>query len=364
MAPLLVLTLLCGAYQAVVYLYIFRGALAADGDHAAARGGVAPVSLIVCYRNEARKLGSCVPALLAQDHPDFELLLVDDHSTDGSADLAAALTAGDPRVRRLRPPGPTRPGKKDALGYGIAAARHERLLLTDADCQPAGPDWLRRMTAPLAAADYELVLGAAPYAGGASFLHRWQRFEATYTALQYLGYARRGRPYMGVGRNLAYCRSLYRRAGGFAAHADRAGGDDDLLVNAAARPRTTARVTDPAAWTYSAPSDSWAAYLRRKFRHHSVGAAYDRGTQLRLGLLALTHGLFYLSLLGLFLAGYWGAALAGLLPRWALVLATYGPARVREFARIPVAFPLIGDALLGPYYLVTACGAIFATRRW
>ena len=356
---LLVVLLACSVAQLRYHRHVLARAF--DWKRPRTPRGTPPVSIIVCYRNEAARLGDCIAAILRQDYPDFELLLVDDNSTDDGA--AVARSFADPRLRHLTP-GPTRTGKKDALAYGIRQARHDIFLLTDADCRPLSDQWVRLMTEPISAG-VELCLGVSPYAGGPSWLHRWQRFEATYTALQYLGYAYRKRPYMGVGRNLAYTRKFFGRAGGFAAHAHLPGGDDDLLVSAAARADRTKRVLDPAGWVHSAPSDSWATYFRRKIRHQSVGTAYPAGIARQLAGLGLSHGGWYLSALGLLLMGAFGTCVLALLFRLWLVAETYlGDRQKLMTGRLPFWQCCLFDAALAPFYLFLAVATLLAPRSW
>nr|WP_253930917.1 glycosyltransferase [Lewinella sp. W8] len=340
-----------------------------------------PVSIIVCFRNEAQHLEACLSAILRQAHPDFEILAVDDNSTDDSAAIVRRLARADARLRYL-PAGPTRPGKKDALSRGIRAARHERVLLTDADCLPATDQWATHMAGALGETT-ELALGVSLYRKtGGGLLHHWQTFESVYVALQYLGFARMGVPYMGVGRNLAYRKSLFERAGGFARHADLPGGDDDLLVNQMARADRTATVTDASAWTWSLPKTSWRAYWRQKRRHQSAGHRYRPEHQLLLTLLGLSHGLFFLlGLWGLF-SSWWLVALAAYFLRLPLVLTAVqspfhgkteqpfigeppGRARGRKRAgATSVGRAMVFDVLLAPHYLVMTVLGMLPAREW
>jgi glycosyltransferase involved in cell wall biosynthesis len=315
-------------------------------------------------------LEHCLRSILEQDYPDFEVVAVDDNSTDASAAMVTHLQSEFPHLRLFQP-GPTLPGKKDALTAGIAAAHHERLLLTDADCAPASPQWISLMTAPLDA-DNDVVLGCSPYAYRPGWLNFWQRFEATYTALQYLGFARLGEPYMGVGRNLAYRKSFFYQAGGLTYHAHLPGGDDDLLINRHAPVDRTARVTDPAAWTYSAPTLHWRDYLRQKLRHQSVGPHYRLRHQLLLTTLALSHGLFYLLGLLLLFTPYWPLVLYCYVLRLACVYTSMRDIRTTQFLggaagaihREQEQSLLVADLLLAPFYVFLLVGSLIGWRKW
>jgi chlorobactene glucosyltransferase len=95
----------------------------------------ARISLLVPARNEAAVIGETVRSLLGQDGDEIELLILDDHSTDGTAEIACAAAGGDPRLRVL--PGKDLPtgwlGKNWACHQLAAAARGEILIFTDAD---------------------------------------------------------------------------------------------------------------------------------------------------------------------------------------------------------------------------------------
>ncbi len=355
--------------QLVVWLFVFRPALR-EPVPPVAIGADQPVSVIVCYRDEADHLEDCLRGILAQDHPTFEVVAVDDGSEDDSAAIVERLREQAPHLRAVRPD-PTRPGKKDALSAGIAAARHPLMVLTDADCVPASPQWLRQMSAPLAG-DPELVLGCSPYRRVPGVLNYWQRFESTSVLLQYQGLARLGMPYMGTGRNLAYTRDFFERSGGLESHADVAGGDDDLIVNANAQASRTTRVTDPMAWTLSAPTADWESYVYQKARHQSVGLYYRMKHKLLLAAIGASHGVFYLSGFVLLFTTLWPWALALYGLRALAVLLTYlhqpvatflgGGAGAVRASGVPGL--LLCDALYSFHYVFLLLASFGSRQNW
>ncbi len=222
-----------------------------------------PVSVIVCARNEAANLQKKLHILLQQDYPAWELIVVDDASTDATPVILAQAQAQHPQLRFLRLDTKTQAGKKGALAAGIAAARHEQLLLTDADCWPASDQWIRHMARTAVQHQAQLVLGTGPYAWVPTPLGRWVACGTAYVAVQYLTAALWGTPYMGVGRNLWYTKTAFQSAGGFEAHAHLASGDDDLLVNAVANGHNTAVCWHADSAVYSAPPPSWRALYQQ-----------------------------------------------------------------------------------------------------
>ncbi|MCK6691891.1 MAG: glycosyltransferase [Thermoanaerobaculia bacterium] len=322
-----------------------------------------PVSVLICARNEALNLQKYLPALLEQDYPDFEVLVIDDDSADETQAILAAFQKKYAHLRVLRVSPKISPGKKYALAQGIAAARHEYLVFTDADCEPASREWLLRITdCPETSGrivpryrdnpQSEITLGYAPYRPEPGFLNRWIRFETVYTAMQYFSFALAGWPYMGVGRNLAWKKTLFQRVGGFAAHAHILSGDDDLLVNAAAHAGNTAICLAPEAFVYSGAKKNWAAWYRQKRRHLGAGKWYRREHRIALALLTLTLILHYFLLPVLLFSEFGMVSAAFYAVRMALAAGIYWKI-LRQFRdeQLIIWFPLL-DAVLAIYFAV------------
>lgn len=261
------------------------------------------VSVIICAKNEAANLLKNLPLVLAQKYGNsYEVLVVDDDSDDGSADILAKMAAKYAHLRVINTKGLDRKlsGKKHALNFGILAAKYGTLLLTDADCAPSSCDWLRLMVQNLSHnTQKQIVLGISPYFAQKKYglLHTMIQYETAYTALQYIGFALGGIPYMGVGRNLAYKKTVFTSANGFEAHAKVASGDDDLLIGQVATAQNTAIEIRPAAYCYSQPPTNWFLWFKQKKRHLNAGIHYAQKHQARLGLLVFSHVILYLSII-------------------------------------------------------------------
>ena len=256
-----------------------------------------PVSVIISARNEAENLRLYLPHILEQNYPDYEVVVVNDCSGD-SSDLV--LEEFQKRYAHLKVVTITehirfKTGKKFALTLGIKAAKNEHLLFTDADCRPASANWVARMAANFTTGA-QIVLGYSPYIKGNSFLNVMVRFETLKSAVNYLSAALTGDPYMGIGRNLAYTKTLFFGAKGFAAHMHLMAGDDDLFVNQNATSNNTIVEIHPEAFTYTQAKASISAWYRQKKRHLGVGKYYKNNHRRKLTFDALTGGLFYLLL--------------------------------------------------------------------
>lgn len=253
-----------------------------------------PASIIICARNEAENLKNNLPAILAQNYPDFEVVVVNDCSYDGTEELLKELSAKHKNLKvvEVKPSEHFRHGKKFALTMGIKATKNELLLLTDADCVPVGPNWLSTMMRSFTP-ETQIVLGYSQYKNYFSALNRFIRFETFFTALQYLSFSLKGKTYMGVGRNLAYRKSLFFENKGFASHLHIMAGDDDLFVNQNATRTNTRIQTAKEALVLSEPKRTFASYIIQKLRHQSVGKYYKPEHKWMLSIFGLSSIVFY-----------------------------------------------------------------------
>lgn len=279
----IVLWILAGALGLQLFYFLFFFIRIALYRHKASTANLAPVTVIVCARNEERHLRELIPDLLDQDYPDFEVVIVDDSSWDDTPDILRAFEVQYPRLRviTLNDDQQRMSGKKFAVTMGVKGAKHERLLFTDADCRPATRQWIREMTQPMNESK-RMSLGYSPYRRYPGILNHLIRYDAFWTGLQYLSFAKAGLPYMGVGRNLGYAQSLFLEHGGFRSHMHVASGDDDLFVNEVARRKNTGVVIDPSAITLSEPKRTWREWWVQKRRHLTTGTRYRIGHKLLL----------------------------------------------------------------------------------
>lgn len=129
----------------IVGLWRARRSRSLDEFSAEARDDAPFVSVIIPARNERRNIERCVRSVLTTVYPSFEIIVVDDHSADGTGDIARGIAAEDPRVRVIDAPWLPDDwfGKQWACATGARAANGSLLLFTDADTWHA-PDLLPR----------------------------------------------------------------------------------------------------------------------------------------------------------------------------------------------------------------------------
>lgn len=267
-----------------------------------------PLSVIVCARDEAGNLANHLPGILVQDYKTtHEIIVVNDNSTDDSKYLLDEFRKSFKNLNpiELSQEAKLIEGKKFPLSMGIKSAKHETVLLTDADCVPASEFWMQKMQDAYTD-DIEIVLGYGAYKKRKGLLNKLIRFETFHTALQYFSYALAGIPYMGVGRNLSYKKDVFLRNKGFSSINMIPSGDDDLFINKVATKKNVAIVIDEEAHTISEPKKSWKEWMYQKYRHYTTAKYYKPIHKFLLGLYSFSFFMLYpLFVLSLIFGTWW-----------------------------------------------------------
>jgi glycosyltransferase involved in cell wall biosynthesis len=293
----LILLAFFACIQLFYFWYYFARVSFSRNKNVSTGGKLPPVSVVICARNEYENLVNFLPTVLEQDYPDFEVVVVNDFSQDDSYFLLKSYEKTYPhfKVVHLHDNVNFFEGKKLALSIGIKSAKNDVIALIDADCKPIGAYWLRSLCEGYSGST-EVVLGYGGYYSKPGFLNKLIRFDTVNIALQYMGMAMAGSPYMGVGRNLSYTKSLFYRNKGFTSHYKIKSGDDDLFINQASNKKNTSVVLNPESLTFSEPKTTFISWFCQKKRHFSTGRFYKISDKLRLGIYSISGFLFYVAL--------------------------------------------------------------------
>lgn len=255
-----------------------------------------PVSIIVCAKNEADNLKKLLPVLVQQQYSNFEIVLINDRSYDETASLFEEYEKkyNFIKVVTVKNVEHFHGNKKYALTLGIKAAANDCLLFTDADCIPKSDFWIQEMANQFDTKT-KIVLGYGPYTFVPyNLVNILIRYETLLTALQYFSFAKLGFPYMGVGRNLLYSKTLFLENKGYNQHINVMSGDDDLLINQIATKENTEIYYDEHTHMVSAPKTSFKKLITQKRRHISTASYYKTKHKIILGLYAFNRTLFWI----------------------------------------------------------------------
>ncbi len=255
-----------------------------------------PISIIVAARNEAENLMELIPAIFQQDYPEFEVVVVDDCSYDNTQDVLIALESRYPKLKKtfVKESNKFQGGKKFALTIAIKSANYEHLVFTDADCRPSSTNWLKHFGRSFSKGN-NLVIGYGGFYPQKSLVNILVRTDTLQIALDYFAAIVWRMPYMAVGRNFGYTKSLFFKHKGFAKHAHLKSGDDDLFVNQVAKDAKTDFILAKEAITLSKSETSFSAWFNQKKRHVSTFKFYPLSKKTLLSFLLFSRLLIYIS---------------------------------------------------------------------
>jgi glycosyltransferase involved in cell wall biosynthesis len=326
-----------------------------------------PVSVVIAAHNEAWNLEQNLPSILEQDYHDFEVIVVNDRSDDESDEVLSRLKEkySHLNVVNVKQSVVFYKGKKFPLSVGIKSAKNELLLLTDADCRPATNQWIKKMLTAYTP-ETEIVLGYGPYEKRKGLLNLLIRYDAFQIAIQYFSFALAGLPYMGVGRNLSYKKSLFYRHKGFINHYNIPSGDDDLFINAAATRTNTTIARDPDAHVFSSPKTNLSSWIRQKRRHFTTGRFYKPFKKRLLGMLAISGVLYYpLFLLLIVTQYYWWYVLGAHVLRLVSRILLFGfSAKKLSESKLYLFSPLFDPFFTFFNPLLVLSSLVFKPRKW
>lgn len=259
-------------------------------------------SILISIKNEEENLKKNIFSILKQIPQGYEVVFIDDYSTDSSIEFLKKTQDQYPFLKIIK--NSKKPGKKYAISCAIDQISNNNILFTDADCFVNSEKWAQKMFSKFNN-EKKIVLGYSPYVGK-GFLNRFIRFETFMAALQYFSYAIIGIPYMGVGRNMAIEKNFFLKKKGYKTHFDLKSGNDDLFVNENSSTENTAIQLDQETFVYSYPPKSFSEFLTQKTRHISTSFRYKLIHKMLLGLYSISHILFYIFIIyGLFCLPLW-----------------------------------------------------------
>lgn len=251
------------------------------------------VSIIIAAKNQAHNLEKHLNKIINQDFKEFEIILVLDQCTDNSLKILRKIQEKNKILKIIQTENPNI-GKKHALSLGIENAKYEKLVFIDADCYPVSSNWLNYISSKFLT-NKKIVLGLGMFEKENSFLNSFIRYDSQLIALTYISAAKKLKPYMGVGRNLAYTKKLWLKNSGFKTHLDIASGDDDLFIIEVATKNNTEICIHPESISLSEAKKTYKEFLNQKLRHLSSSKKYNLYEKLISGSELISRSLFLIS---------------------------------------------------------------------
>lgn len=279
-----------------------------------------PLSVIVYAQNDAEDLIQFLPRILNQDYPQFEVIVVNDDSTDDSKDILTTLQAQYDNLYHTYVPEGSRnlSHKKLALTLGIKAARYDIVVFTNANCCPADSLWLASLARNFVPGT-DIVLGYTSMQSKEKTPHDfgYYTYDKLLFTLRYLSFALIGRPYMGESSNLAYRKELFFKNKGFSKHLHLHYGDDDLFINEIATRENTRVELSPSSQMTAVYHDNHGAWKELKLQYDFTSKYLHTAAKAVFGMSKVfdyAFNILFILLLAWGILNNWLLAIIALLP--------------------------------------------------
>lgn len=289
---ILLMTLAVATLIQLLYYWIFFSRLAYYVQKPA-NAEKPPVSIVITVSNQYLALRDNLPAILEQDYPEYEVVIVNDNSDDDTSELLETFTK---KYNHLSVVELTQrlnwfKGRKFPLSLGIKSAKNETLVLTEIRCQPVGKNWLPEIVSAYKPST-EIVLGYSSYRTE-SGINKWLRFTAFYDAMFYLSMALSGMAFKAIGRNLSYKKALFYRHKGFSSHYIIDAGDDELFVNKAATSKNVSVLTSSGSKVYLTRPVKFGEWLKAEKTRLFIRRFFKLKHRLLLQIFNVSNFIFY-----------------------------------------------------------------------
>jgi len=253
-----------------------------------------PVTVIITTRDQELILAQQLPLILEQEYPEYQVVVVNDASSDDTDELLKKLALQYPHLYHTFVPEGVQSvsTKKMALTVGIKAAKYDYLLFTEANCLPSGPHWIASMmqqfttgtTVVLSYSRYEIIKGV---------FRNLIAYDNLFQGMRFLGLAASKLPYMGIGKNLAYRKELFFHQKGFASHLNLFSGEDDLFISDVAKGSNTRVEVSPAAVMNIVTEDVKSHWKEARINQICTSSFYKPMAKFRTGMEIFSRYAFY-----------------------------------------------------------------------
>jgi glycosyltransferase involved in cell wall biosynthesis len=253
-----------------------------------------PISVIIFAKNNAENITNFLPFILSQKYPTFEVVLIDNNSSDNSEEIINLFAKNNSNIKIVSVENNEAfwGSKKYALTLGIKAAKYEHLLFIEPNCKPVSDFWIAEMSKEFSE-NKNIVLGYSTFKNEKTISNFLIRFYHFIVALQYLNFSKLGMPMMADGKNLGYKKSEFYRAKGYINHMKQELGEDDLFIQDAANEINTAFCIQRDSFTESISLNSFFDWFLIQKEKVFLKKRYQSKHRFLLGLFSVSKLFFY-----------------------------------------------------------------------
>lgn len=262
------------------------------------------ISIIITAKNEAENLRNNLPFILKQDYPNFQVVVVDNASSDSTDDVLSRFRYNHPNLYVTFIPidSKTINDKKLALTLGIKAAKHDILLFTEPDTKPLSMKWIYEYAKTFDKGK-DVVLGCCQIEINKSYFKNYMLYDNLFSGIKYSSMALAKKPYMGIGRNMAFRKDLFFEHKGFSSVLNIEDGEDNVFINRIATKENTAVIVSSDSMVVSNVVDSFSNWRSIKTKYLTTQKYYTNNATKVLTFEVFSRYAFYLLFAMLFVIG-------------------------------------------------------------
>jgi cellulose synthase/poly-beta-1,6-N-acetylglucosamine synthase-like glycosyltransferase len=349
-----------------VLLWLAAGSIMAPELRLSKNPSLTSISILICARNEAEHIVSCLKSIIAQDYDKslLEIIVIDDQSVDATKQLAlSCLEESGINFRIIS--NASHLGKKKSLQHTIPLAQHQLIVTRDADTYTLSDQWLKSLAAAREQGA-DVMIAPISMADNGGLLKGLQSSENQVLRIISAGSAFFGWPFLNSGANFAFTKSVFEKTNGYTSHLELASGEDVFFLNEAQKlgDTTIVFVKSEQAMVYTYPASSWSALFKQRARWASKVLKRPTPLALGLGLLNLITNLVFIYAVIVFILSPQRDLLLFLIFKAGIdfLLLFLGPGCYEKRSK---AWRLLPFTLVYPVYaLVVGVASIFLKPKW
>ena len=291
-------------YQLVINIFTLSGKKREkDGAHPS-------ISIIIPSRNYEENLRELIPTLLDQDYPDFEVVVVDDCSSDGTEWYLAGLKLESHRIKTSRIIQETDFPNALVITIGVRAATKEWLIFLNPLCRVKSKDWLKSFAAGMTP-KAEAVFGFVNYVNREGSMQKLIRYENLDSFLlsgsaRYFGF-----PMPVTDMNMAYKREQFLDLKGFAGVLDARFSENELYINKISSKKNTSFLLDRSSIVDFKGETDWHDGTNYKKKQLMLKRKFTSGQNVFLLINSLSRLAFDILMILLLIISPWRLYVAG-----------------------------------------------------
>lgn len=322
-------------------------------------------SIIICVKGKAPHFLNYLERIVSQNYQNFEIIIVADNVEESVKKGIETYLNENSKIRLIDIESSEKKftEKKRALHCGISVSQYDWIITIDDDCYPENEYWLSMLNQFIQGSSSDIVLGMSPYISQKGWFNQWVRFDTFHVAANYVYFTLIGKPYMGVGRNMAFRKELWTDTY-LNQYKDLGSGDDTTLVQHYMTTKNIKILISPS--VYSFPKTNFKDWFFQKIRHIQKGRHMSNKVLRELAFLPVLTIVFW-GVIWLWMSYYaFHFSLVVCVSIYILIKTfySYKIAKIFQWKSKPIFYTIFFDVFYSFWILCLPIFSIFISKKW